>query len=125
MDHEFRLPFGSRPAVGKRWLPIDDGCHSDHCDRGYLRLAYGLDIRGSVELVVGLALDVYAEGRRTSYPAAEGDDPLRNEQDHFLSCVRDRSQTPALDLCRAVSGLKLADAAIESLRLSQEVILPT
>ena len=81
--------------------------------------------RGSVELVVGLALDVYAEGRRTSYPAAEGDDPLRNEQDHFLACIRDHSQTPALDLSRAVSGLKLADAAIESLRLSQEVILPT
>ena len=80
--------------------------------------------RGSVELVVGVALDVYAEGRDTSYPAAEGDDPLRNEQDHFLACVRDRSQTPTLDLSQAVAGLKLADAAIESLRLSREIILP-
>src|SRR5262249_16729092 len=34
--------------------------------------------RGGVELVAGRALDVYAEGRRTSHPAAEGDDPLRN-----------------------------------------------
>jgi predicted dehydrogenase len=80
--------------------------------------------RGGLELVVGLALDVYAKGRRTGYPAAEGDDPLRNEQDHFLACVRDRSQTPALDLSQALVGLKLADAAIESLRLSREIILP-
>ena len=79
--------------------------------------------RGSVELVVGRALDVYAEGRDTSYPAAEGNDPLRNEQDHFLACVRDRSQTPALNLSQALAGLKLADAAIESLRLSREIIL--
>ena len=71
--------------------------------------------RGSVELVVGAGLDVYAEGRRTSYPAAEGDDPLRNEQDHFLACVRDRSLVPTLALSQALVGLKLADAAIESL----------
>jgi predicted dehydrogenase len=80
--------------------------------------------RGSVELVVGVALDVYAEGRRTSHSAAETDDPLRNEQDHFLACVRDRSQTPALNLSQALIGLKLADAAIESLRLGREIILP-
>ena len=79
--------------------------------------------RGSVELVVGLALDVYAEGRRARYPAAEADDPLRNEQDHFLACVRDRSHAPALDLSQALVGLKLADAAIQSLRLGQEVML--
>jgi predicted dehydrogenase len=72
--------------------------------------------RGSVELVVGAGLDVYAEGRRTSYPAAEEDDPLRNEQDHFLACVRDRSLAPALTLSQALVGLKLADAAIECLR---------
>ena len=72
--------------------------------------------RGSVELTVGAGLDVYAEGRRTSYPAAGADDPLRNEQDHFLACVRDRSQAPALTLSQALVGLKLADAAIESLR---------
>jgi predicted dehydrogenase len=71
--------------------------------------------RGSVELDVGAGLDVYAEGRRTSYPAAEADDPLRNELDHFLTCVRDRSQAPALTLSQALVGLKLADAAIESL----------
>jgi predicted dehydrogenase len=79
--------------------------------------------RGSVELVVGHALHVYAEGRRTDYPAVEADDPLRNEQDHFLACVRDRSRAPALDPRQALAGLKLADAAIESLRLNREIIL--
>ena len=74
--------------------------------------------RGSVELVVGAGLDVYAEGRLTSYPAAGADDPLRNEQDHFLACVRDRSQAPALTLSQALIGLTLADAATESLRSS-------
>jgi predicted dehydrogenase len=72
--------------------------------------------RGSVELTVGAGLDVYAEGRRTIYPPTAADDPLRNEQDHFLACVRDRSQTPALTLSQALVGLTLADAAIESLR---------
>jgi predicted dehydrogenase len=71
---------------------------------------------GSVELVVGAGLDVYAEGRRASSAAAENDDPLRNEHDHFLACVRDRSRAPALTLPQALIGLKLADAAIESLR---------
>jgi predicted dehydrogenase len=80
--------------------------------------------RGSVELFVGHALRVYAEGRPTTYPAAEADDPLRNEQDHFFSCVRDRLQAPALNLEPALAGLRLADAAIESLRLGREVILP-
>jgi predicted dehydrogenase len=72
--------------------------------------------RGSVELTVGAGLDVYADGRRTSYPAAGTDDPLRNEQDHFLACVRDRSAAPALTLSQALVGLKLANAAIESLQ---------
>ena len=72
--------------------------------------------RGSVELFVGRTLYVYAEGRLTTYPVAEADDPLRNEQDHFLACVRDRSMAPALTLSQALVGLKLADAAIESLR---------
>jgi predicted dehydrogenase len=80
--------------------------------------------RGSVELVVGAALDIYADGRRTSSPAAEADDSLRAEHDHFLACVRDRSQAPALDLSQALIGLKLADAAIESLRLGREITLP-
>src|ERR1700722_5860995 len=79
---------------------------------------------GSVELFVGRTLHVYAEGRLTTYPVAEADDPLRNEQDHFLACVRDRSQTPAVNLEQALAGLRLADAAIESLRLGREVILP-
>jgi predicted dehydrogenase len=72
--------------------------------------------RGSVELTVGAGLDVYAEGQRTHYPKASEDDPLRNEHDHFLACVRDRSRTPALTLSQALVGLTLADAAIESLR---------
>jgi predicted dehydrogenase len=79
--------------------------------------------RGSVELVVGQALHVYAEGRRMDYALAAADDPLRNEQNHFLACVRDRSRARALDLSDALAGLKLADAAIESLRLNGEVIL--
>jgi predicted dehydrogenase len=72
--------------------------------------------RGSIELTVGAGLDVYAEGRRTHYPGASEDDPLRNEQDHFFACARDRSQAPRLTLSQALVGLKLADAAIESLR---------
>ncbi len=72
--------------------------------------------RGSVELTVGRGLEVFAEGRCTSYPADHDDDPLRNEHDHFLACVRDRSQAPALTPSQALIGLKFADAAIESLR---------
>ena len=72
--------------------------------------------RGSVELAVGAGVEVYAQGRRASYPASGSDDPLRNEQDHFFACVRDRSQAPALTLSQALVGLTLADAAIESLR---------
>lgn len=79
--------------------------------------------RGSVELTVGQALQVYAEGHHTAYPPAEADDPLRNEQDHFLARVRDRSRALALDLSDALAGLRLADAAIGSLRLNREVIL--
>jgi predicted dehydrogenase len=79
--------------------------------------------RGSAELVVGHALHVYAEGRRTDYPLVEADDPLANEQDHFLACVRDRALTPALDLSQALAGLKLADAALESLRTNREATL--
>jgi predicted dehydrogenase len=36
--------------------------------------------RGSVELIVGQALHVYAEGRRTDYAMAAADDPLRNNR---------------------------------------------
>jgi predicted dehydrogenase len=80
--------------------------------------------RGSIELTVGTGLELYAEGRRTSYPAVEGDDPLCNEQDRFLACVRDRSQAPALDLSQALAGLKLADAAIESVHLGKAILVP-
>jgi predicted dehydrogenase len=79
--------------------------------------------RGSVELTLGQALHVHAEGRRIAHAPAAGDDPLRNEHDHFLACVRDRSRAPAIDLPQALAGLRLADAAIESLRLNREVIL--
>jgi predicted dehydrogenase len=72
--------------------------------------------RGSVELTVGAGVEVYAEGRRTHDPEADEDDPLQNEHDHFLACVRDRSQTPALTLSQALVGLTLANAAIDSLR---------
>ena len=81
--------------------------------------------RGSVELTVGNSLRVYAEGRCTRHDLAKADDPLRNEQDHFLVCVRDRSRARALDLQEALAGLKLADAALESLRLNREVVLAT
>jgi predicted dehydrogenase len=80
--------------------------------------------RGSVELFVGYGLRVYVEGRLTTYPAVEADDPLRNEQDHFLTCVRNRSRAQAVNLEQALAGLRLADAAIESLRLGREVICP-
>lgn len=79
--------------------------------------------QGSVELIVGQALRVYAGGRCIEFPASGTDDPLRNEHDHFLTCVRDRSQAPALGLAQALAGLKLADAALASLRLGQEVFL--
>jgi predicted dehydrogenase len=79
---------------------------------------------GSVELIAGEALHVYAEGRRMDDLPAAKDDPLRNEQDHFLACVRDRARAPALDLSEALAGLKLADAAIESLSGDREIIVP-
>jgi predicted dehydrogenase len=81
--------------------------------------------RGSVELEVGRSLRVYAEGRCTRLTLAEADDPLRNEQDHFLVRVRDRSRARALDLPQALAGLKLAEAALESLYLNREVTLAT
>jgi predicted dehydrogenase len=79
--------------------------------------------RGSIELVVGHATQVASGRRCVEYPPVEADDPLRNEQDHFLECVIDRSRARALGLPQALAGLRLADAAIESLRLKREVIL--
>lgn len=78
---------------------------------------------GSVELVVGESLQLYREGRRTNLPLVEADDSLRNEHNHFLACVRDRSRKPELDLLQAFAGLKLADAAKESLRAGRQVFL--
>ena len=46
MGHGLRLPFGRRPPIGRRWLPIDDSGVGNHCDRRDLRLAHGLDIHG-------------------------------------------------------------------------------
>jgi predicted dehydrogenase len=80
--------------------------------------------RGGVELTVRRRLEVYADGRRTEYPCNAADDALRNEQDHFLACVRDRTLRPALSLDDALAGLKLADAALESLGAGAEVIVP-
>lgn len=79
--------------------------------------------RGSVELVVGQGLEVYADGRHAHRESAKADDPLRNEQDHFFACVRDRSLAPAIDLMQAQASLELASAAIESLSLEREVRL--
>jgi predicted dehydrogenase len=79
--------------------------------------------RGSVELVSGQGGRVYSEGKRADCPAVQADDPLRNEQDHFLACVIDRSRAPALGLAEAIEGLKLVDAAMDSLRLNRETIV--
>jgi predicted dehydrogenase len=79
--------------------------------------------RGSVELAVGRGITLYCEGRANDYLASEADDPLRNEQDHFLACVRDRSRLPALGLPQALAGLKLADASMQSLRAERAVAL--
>jgi predicted dehydrogenase len=78
--------------------------------------------RGSVELIAGRGLRLYAKGARVDFPI-EADDPLRNEHDHFLACVRDRSHARALDLSQAIIGLKLADAAMESLRSDREAVV--
>ena len=79
--------------------------------------------RGSVELTVGQGVTLYCEGRVTAFPVNEADDPLRNEQDHLLACVRDRSLRPALGLAEAFMGLKLADAAMQSLREQRAVAI--
>jgi predicted dehydrogenase len=79
--------------------------------------------QGSVELTVGEGLCVFAKGRRTEHSADLNDDPLANEQAHFLACVADRSLKPALGLAEALAGLKLADAAMQSLRLGSQSIL--
>jgi predicted dehydrogenase len=77
--------------------------------------------RGSVELLVGVALRVHDSGRREDIPALADDDPLSNEQDRFFACVRERSRPRALGLEEAIDGLRLADAALGSLRLGRPV----
>ena len=77
--------------------------------------------RGSVELVAGQSLRLFADGQVTELPLIEGDDMLANEQDHFLDCLRNRDTRPALTLDDALNGLKLADAILESLRLERKV----
>jgi predicted dehydrogenase len=79
--------------------------------------------RGSVELVVGVGTHTYADGRSIETRAAEADDALRNEHDHFLACILDRSRSPALSLSQAIAGLELADASMESLRLNREIVI--
>jgi predicted dehydrogenase len=75
---------------------------------------------GSVELVVGQGVRMCSGAQTTDYRADSADDPLRNEQDHFFACVADRTRTPALGLSEAIEGLKLAEAAMQSLRLHRE-----
>ena len=74
--------------------------------------------------MVGKGLRVVSQGRGFRLAAVEADDPLWNEQEHFLSRLRERSVRPVVDLSQAVDGLKLADAMIESLRLGHEVCCP-
>ena len=62
--------------------------------------------RGSVELVVQEGLQVHCGGQRTDLLPSEADDSLSNEDDHFLSCVRNRSLKPAVDLRQAIAGLR-------------------
>jgi predicted dehydrogenase len=81
--------------------------------------------RGSVQLTAGQGVTLYCEGRVTVYTASEGDDPLHNEHDHFLACVRDRSRRPAIGLAEALVGLELADAAMRSLREHGAVAIDT
>ena len=76
--------------------------------------------RGSVELVAGQGLRIYADGLRSDVPLEPADDALRNEQDHFLACLRDRALTPALGLEEAIAGLELAEAVIKSLHSGRE-----
>jgi predicted dehydrogenase len=78
---------------------------------------------GSVELLVGHALRLFAEGRVMEIPLTVDDDALANEHDHFIACLRDRRHKPALTLREAVDGLRLADAMEESLRLDRIVSL--
>jgi predicted dehydrogenase len=79
--------------------------------------------RGSVELVVEESLQVHCGGQRIHFLPSEGDDPLSNEHDHFLSRVRNRSLEPTVDLRQAIAGLRLADAMTQSLGTGREVFL--
>jgi predicted dehydrogenase len=78
---------------------------------------------GSIEFEAGQSLLLYADGQKTELTLAAGDDPLANEIDAFLACVRDSRQTPALSIDDAVKGMFLADAVMKSLRLDRAVDL--
>jgi predicted dehydrogenase len=78
---------------------------------------------GSIEFEAGQSLLLYADGQKTELTLAAGDDPLANEIDAFLACVRDSRQTPALSIDDAVKGMVLADAVMKSLRLDRAVDL--
>lgn len=79
--------------------------------------------RGSIELVAGRTLRLFADGRMTKFPLNEGDDMLANEHTHFLDCLRDRRKEPLVTLRDALEGVKLADAILDSLRLQRDVTL--
>lgn len=78
---------------------------------------------GSIELDTGHALFLHSQGRRTSIPLVQDDDALANEQDHFITCLRDRSRMPALTLSDAAVGLRLADAIRDSIREGREIVI--
>ena len=74
--------------------------------------------RGSVELTVGAGVDVYAEGRRTRFPASREMILCGMSRITFWrACAIVRRRLRSLS-SQALIGLKLADAAIESLRSS-------
>lgn len=80
--------------------------------------------KGSVELDAGQSLRLYADGQKTEIPLVVGDDPLMNEIDHFLGCLRDPRQPLGLTIEDAMNGLKLGDALMDSLRLDRDVSVP-
>lgn len=78
---------------------------------------------GSIELDTGHGLFLHSQGRRTIIPRVQDDDALANEQDHFITCLRDRSKIPALTLSDAAVGLRLADAIRVSIREGREIVI--
>ncbi len=77
--------------------------------------------RGSIERDVGVGMTLYADGRSRVLPLVPGDDQLANEQDYFLSLIREGSRPVIVTMDDAVRGLKLADAILESQRDRREM----